>query len=62
MELVVEGMYVQLWLICIISWQKPTQHCNFLNRTKNNCQEKNKKMKLYTEANFLYLLDILNFT
>ena len=22
-----EGIYVSLWLICIVVWEKPTQHC-----------------------------------
>ena len=23
-----EGMYVYLWLIHVVLWQEPTQHCN----------------------------------
>ena len=22
-----QGVYVLLWLICVVVWQKPTQHC-----------------------------------
>ena len=32
-----EGMYIQLWLIHIVVWQKPTQHC------KNKQTNKQKK-------------------
>ena len=43
-----EGIYVPLWLICIVVWQKPTQHCKaiFLQLKKKKCSRKTEKITL----------------
>ena len=33
-----EGLYIQLWLIHVVVWQKPTQHC----KNKQTKKQKNK--------------------
>ena len=35
-------IYVYLWLICVVVWQKPTQHCKaILSQLKNKLKKKN---------------------
>jgi len=39
-------IYVYLWLICIVVWQKPTKHCKAILPLKINLkEEKEKKIK-----------------
>ena len=37
-----EGLYVYLWLIHIVKWQKPTQHCKaIILQFKKYCKQNN---------------------
>ena len=48
-----EGIYVYLWLIHAVAWQKPTQHCKpIIFQLQRNLKKKNQK-PFYAKAVFM---------
>ena len=66
-----EGTYASLWLICLVVWQKPTQHCKaiFLQLKKKKCSRKTERVRLRAQngklrcctVKILRLLNVLTY-
>ena len=46
-----EGTYVYLWLICVVVWQKPTQHCKaIILQLKIKIKNKDNAYKIFSSV------------